>query len=158
MERGDHFQILIEEAIQLELHIGELYLLFHRLFPKDSEFWWKLALEEENHAALLKTVKQMNSVQVHIPGNLLPENIEVLRKSIRLVNEMKGVFEKDPDRNRAFQFSYKVETSAGELHYNSFMKHAPDSPVSMVFKRLNGDDVDHAERIRAYMEAQRIPL
>jgi len=37
------------------------------------------------------------------------------------------------------------------------MKNAPESPVSKVFKTLNGDDLDHAERIRQYMIEHQIP-
>jgi len=151
------FRKLIDEAIHMELNIGELYLLFYRQFPDESQFWWELAIEEENHAALLKTVKQMGSADVDIPGELLPEELGELIKSNLVIRKAYKDFKNNPDRDRAFRFAYRIETSAGELHYNAFMKNAPESPVSDIFKRLNGDDVDHAERIRQYMIKYRIP-
>ena len=61
---GQNFDQLIQEAIQLELNIAKLYLLFHQLLPEDSTFWWKLVIEEENHAALLKTIEQMANLEI----------------------------------------------------------------------------------------------
>ena len=36
------------------------------------------------------------------------------------------------------------------------MKDAPESRITEVFRNLNGADVDHAMRIRKYMEAHQI--
>jgi len=149
---------LIEESIQLELNVGELYLLFYRLFPEDGHFWWRLAIEEENHAALLKTVRQMEQLDVDIPPDLFPESLQDLKGANRMIRQAILDFEKNPDRTAAFQTAYRLETSAGEYHYDAFMKHAPDSRVTSIFKHLNGDDVDHANRIREYMENRHIPM
>ncbi len=153
----EDFNLLIEEAILLELNIAELYMLFYRLFPGDSEFWWELAMEEQNHAALLKTARQMSKAEVRIPMEMLPAGVEELVSSnIRIRNAVKE-FEISPDRNRAFQFALLAENGAGELHYDTFMKNVADSQVASVFKKLNGDDIDHAERIRKYMIDNQIP-
>ena len=110
------FRKLIDEAIHMELNIGELYLLFYRQFPDDSQFCWKLAMEEENHAALLKTMKKMGSVDVDIPRDMLPEGLEELIKSNLLIQKAYEDFKNNPDRDRAFRFAYRIETSAGEWH------------------------------------------
>jgi hypothetical protein len=151
------FEKLIDEAIRLELNVGELYLLFYRLFPEDETFWWKIAIEEENHAALLKTVRQMGSIHVALPMDLLPAGIEELRDSNRLILQALEDFEKRPDRDRAFHLAHQIENSAGELHYNMFMKDAPPSTVTDMFKKLNGHDLDHAQRIIQYMADHNIP-
>ena len=158
MESLKDFKRLIDEAIRLELIVSDLYFLFHSQFPEDSEFWWALAMEEVNHASLLRTVRQMETVDVPVPDDLLPANIEELVRSTRLVKEMMEAFEKEPDREKAFRFSYQVENSAGELHYDTFMKHAPESTVAKVFRKLNGNDLDHAQRIKEYSEAQNIQV
>ncbi|MFH0757715.1 MAG: rubrerythrin family protein [Bacteroidota bacterium] len=152
------FKALIDESIRLELNVGKLYLLFYEQFKGDSQFWWKLTLEEENHAALLKTVKQMGSLNVDIPGNLLPERLEELVKSNQEISAAYNGFQNHPDRTRAFQFALKIENSAGEIHYNAFMVNKTDSNVGDLFKKLNRMDVDHAERIRQYMLDHGIPL
>ena len=154
----NHYDRLLEEAIFLELNVGELYLLFYRLFPEDAEFWWTLAIEEENHAALLKTVRQMDQLNVAIPPDLFPESLQDLQAANRMIRQAILDFEKNPDRTAAFRAAYLLETSAGEYHYDAFMKHATDSRVTSIFKHLNGDDVDHANRIREYMENRHSPM
>lgn len=155
--KDPEFTALIDEAIRMELNIGELYLLFYSQRKDDSQFWWTLAIEEENHAALLKTVKQMEHMNVDIPLEFLPAKLEELEKSNQEVLSAYDEFKTHPDRTRAFQFAFRIENSAGELHYNTFMVNASDSSVAGVFKKLNGMDVDHAARIREYMLKNRIP-
>ena len=76
----DKFLKLIEEAIRLELNIAELYMLFYRQFDQDAQFWWQLVIEEENHAALLKTVQQMELTKIDTPRDLFPERVGELEK------------------------------------------------------------------------------
>ncbi|MEN8156156.1 MAG: rubrerythrin family protein [Bacteroidota bacterium] len=152
------FNKLIDEAIHLELKVSDLYLLFYRQFPDESQFWWELSNEEENHAALLKTIKLMGDVDIDIPKELFPKGIEDLIKANLDIQAAYEDFEKHPDRTKAFQFAYRLETSAGEMHFNAFMTNTPGSAVSNVFKSLNGDDIDHAERIRKFMINHQIPL
>jgi hypothetical protein len=154
----DEFLKLIEEAIRLELNIAELYMLFYRQFDQDAEFWWKLVIEEENHAALLKTVKQMELTNVDTPRELFPEGVGELEMSNQEIREAIMKFEKEPDRERSFQFAYIIETSAGEMHFNAFMKNAPESRLTKIFKKLNGADLDHADRIKNYMASANIPF
>ena len=151
------FTLLIKEAIDLELNLADLYLLYYNYFPDDSQFWWALAVEEQNHAAILKTVLQMISSNVDIPREFLPARIEELVMANGRIKDFNEGFERNPDRTRAFQFAFATENSAGELHYNTFMKSEDDSHIASVFKTLNGDDMNHAERIRQYMIDHQIP-
>ncbi|MEA3487197.1 MAG: hypothetical protein U9R20_06020 [Thermodesulfobacteriota bacterium] len=65
------FSYLIEESINLELNIADLYFLFHELFPEDADFWWRLVLEEKNHAALIRSGKKYFEPVNKFPRNLL---------------------------------------------------------------------------------------
>jgi ferritin len=155
---NDKFGDLIEEAIKVELYASDLYMLFYRKFPEDAQFWWQLAMEEQNHAALLKTVRQMNSVELKIPPEILPASIQELIQSNNRLKEAIKDFEERPDREKAFHFAYLTEHSAGELHYDTFMKHAVESKLASVFIKLNGEDINHAKRIEEYMTEHDIPL
>ncbi|MCG6533786.1 MAG: hypothetical protein L7F78_03655, partial [Syntrophales bacterium LBB04] len=55
--QNDFLQV-VDEAVTLELNISELYLYFYHSFPDDSDLWWKLALEEKNHGALLRSGRE----------------------------------------------------------------------------------------------------
>jgi hypothetical protein len=145
-----NFDQLIKEAIQLELNIAKLYLLFHHLLPEDSTFWWELVIEEKNHAALLKTVERMETSKVDIPDGILPNGLAELQESNQMILKAMEDFEKHPDRAEAFQMAYKIEISAGESHYNDFMKNGQESRLMEIFRILNKDDLDHARRILEY--------
>jgi len=149
---------LINEAILVEKNVADLYMLFHEQYPEDADFWWKISLEEQNHAALLKTARQMITNSVDVPGTLFPDAISELEKTNRDIRSAMEDFKKAPDRAGAFQTAYRIENSAGELHFDNFMKATSGSPVHGVFKKLNGADVDHAHRIRQYMAEQGIPF
>ena len=66
----------LNEAIELELNVSDLYLLFYNLFPMDSNFWWNLTIEEKNHAALLKNLKDLYHVCHEFPEEIFSANIE----------------------------------------------------------------------------------
>ena len=59
-------------------------------------------------------------------------------------------FERQPERAYAFQLAHKIEMSAGESHYNNFMKNGQESRLMEIFRILNRDDLDHARRILEY--------
>ena len=155
---NDDLTKLVEEAIRLELNVSELYLLFYRIFPEDSEFWWKLAIEEQNHAALLKTLLLMSRSELQIPREILPTGLGDLIQSNNKIDEALIKFSSHPDRIKAFQFAFEVENSAGEMHYESFMKLGAESKLTSVFRKLNGEDINHAERIKQYMIDHQIPV
>jgi len=153
---NQNFRQLISEAIQLERNVGKLYLLFHNLLPEDSVFWWELALEEENHAALLKTAERMDASQLEIPSGIMPSAVADLKEANQAILKAMEDFKKQPDRTTAFQLAHKIELSAGESHYNNFMANAPGSRITEILRKLNRDDLDHARRIREYMAAHHI--
>jgi len=148
---------VIDESINLELNVAALYNVFCRSFPEDVDFWWNLVIEENNHAALLKSIRD-----IFIPGDVLPA--ELISSSLRdlqntnadLMKRIGQYKETPPSREEAFRVAVQLEQSAGEIHYQRFMKKESDSGVDRVFQRLNRDDKDHAERILSYMKENNI--
>ena len=57
-----------------------------------------------------------------------------------------------PSREDAFNLALKLAQSAGEIHFQQFMEKSSGSKLDLIFKRLNGDDKDHAMRILSYMK------
>jgi rubrerythrin len=148
------FQVL-EEAIELELNVAELYLFFSYHFPEDNDFWWKLALEEKNHAALLKSGQQY-----FVEANLFPEEILsckldiLIRINQKIKNFITKFQETPPCRETALQVALELEQSAGEVHFQTAMEILPTSKALEMFQYLNRDDKDHAARIQAYMQTR----
>ena len=144
---------LLDEAIRLELHVSDLYVLFHTLFPDDAAFWWKLSLEEKNHAALLKSGREHFLPVGQFPVELIDVTLETLvARNQELRETCSGFAATPPSRADAFRFAFALETSAGELHFQHAMEELPRTQAMKIFQALNNEDRDHAERIRRYME------
>ena len=148
----EQIEQLTKESIRLELLVSELYLLFHEQFPEDGRFWWRLVEEERNHAALIRSALEYFAPVHQFPEKLLSGNLSVLRKTNEQLKELLAAFRKtSPGRIEAFECALKLETTAGELHFQHFLDENNLTNVEQIFRQLNGDDREHAERIRLYM-------
>lgn len=138
---------LLDASIELELCMSELYFLYTNLFPKDREFWWKLANEEVNHASLLK------SGLIYLEKGILPEeivyeNITSLTRTLERIRKLILEYSQTaPSFEDAYHEAIKLESSAGEFHFQVLMTEETDSKIVKIFQELNGDDKDHNKRI-----------
>ena len=144
---------LIEEATLLELNVAEIYLSFHHRFPEDASFWWKLAIEEKNHAALLRNGKQYFLSAGMFPEELVCNSLEAITNANKeLKNILRQEEDAPPSRAVAFNLAMKLEELAGEIHFQHAMQQVKHpSEAIKLFQSLNEDDKDHADRIRNYM-------
>jgi hypothetical protein len=150
---------ILDETIQLELNIADLYASFGHAFSEDKEFWSLLAVEERNHAALLTSGKMESLHRGHFPAKALTTNLDAL---IKVNKEIKALVKKHqrkpPSRASAFEIAIKVEESTGEMDFSCFMEQAADSLAMKFFSRVNSEDRDHARRLRNYMRAKGIGI
>ncbi len=155
----NNFISLIDESINLELNVSNLYSLFFKLFPEDADFWWQLVLEEKNHAALIQSGKEYFEPLNKFPYDLLANSLEEVKD---MNSSLKSMIQKlesaPPPREDAFNIAFELENSAGELHFQNFMNKEENLKIDDIFKQLNKDDKDHALRIALYMEKHGIPL
>ena len=143
----------IKESTQLELNVGELYLVFHRVSPDDADFWWRLYIEEKNHAALIRSIEEGFLPLGILPDELLSSSLGKIREANTAIVTLIARFKTaSPSREEAFSIAHNLEESAGEIHFQTFMKKETESRIDGVFQRLNREDKDHAARIRSYME------
>jgi len=144
---------LIEESINLELNVSDLYLIFHELFPDDAKFWLNLTLEEKNHAAIFRSGKDVLNQLKIFPHNLLHHNLQDLKDTnSTLLSLIKSFKNTPPSREEAFNIALKIEISAAELHFQDFMDEETNSEIVQFFQKLNKNDKDHFMRIRSYMD------
>ena len=154
-------QPMIEEAIKLELNVAEIYFSFHHRFHEDASFWWQLAVEEKNHALLLRNVEQNFLNAGMFPSELVGNSLEAL---INANSELKTILRQvkggnPPSRASALNLALKLEELAGEIHFQHAMQQVdPPSEAIKLFQSLNEDDKDHADRIRNYMRQNGIEI
>ncbi len=144
---------LTDESITLELLVSELYLFFYTTFPEDAPFWWRMVEEERNHAALIRSARKYFAPVDQFPEKLVVQNFSLLRETNKKLRTLLKTCSKyPPTRRGALSTALELETSAGELHFQEFIDEKNLSAVEKIFQQLNGHDVEHADRIRIYME------
>ncbi len=150
----DDMKKLLEESVQLELNLGKLYRFFSKYFSEDNDFWWRLGIEENNHASLLK------SGIIFLESGVFPENwsfvnMDTIIQSNKYLNELLKIYEnKGLKRREAFQIALEIEQSAAESHYQEVMispEIQDSSGLINIFRTLNGADKNHIQRIQDYM-------
>jgi len=134
--------------IELEENASRLYLTFSSLIKEDYNFWWGLSNEELNHSAILKTGIQFAKIN-KLP-HITTENLEDVRKLNKQFDGIIEDFEKNPNRQKAFEIALEIESSAGESHYQEFMDTQSDDKVVQILQKLNKEDDDHYNRIKKY--------
>lgn len=150
---------IIEESINIELNISNLYAVFHQTFSEDAEFWWRMVLEEKNHAALFRSGFESLEAINKFPHDLLMKNMDILQaENKKLINIIENYKLIPPSRDEAFNLALKLENSAAELHFQKFMDDDNSSVIDRIFRELNTADKDHAQRLTKYMEEHDIPL
>lgn len=156
-----NLRMIVEESIRIELQVADLYLLFYEGFPKDAGFWWQIALEEKNHAALIRSLFDISEQLEDFPEDMFSSSMVELRETNAMLSSMIEEFKRKlPDRETALNSALSIEESAGELHYQGFMEGEDLSSLQIngIFRQLNKEDKDHSLRIRAYMSENSIPV
>ncbi len=158
---NEEYRQVIEESIRIELQVAELYLLFFNYLPQDKGFWWKIALEEKNHAALIRSILHLSEELQEFPEDMFSSSlVELVETNSVLISLIEKFAAEPPDRETAFNTALEIEESAGELHYQGFMENEKDSnmKIAEIFRQLNREDKDHSIRIRAYMLKNNIDM
>ncbi len=150
---------LLKASIKLELQIADIYKLYYDLFPDDQEFWWRLVIEEEGHAALLRSGKEHYLPANSFPEKILSPSISKVLNANNMVNDYIVKIKTDPpSREEAFSTAYYLEHSVGELSYQAFMEKLPETKLESIFQKLNVDSKNHADRVFDYMKNHDIRL
>ena len=152
-------KLFLKESISLELNIGDLYQLFSVKYKQDYNFWWKLSIEEMNHAALIESINDNFLSESIMPSNSIEKKVQELSEMNRIIMEQIGQFRSGPmSRADAFLLASEIEHSIGESHFELFMTSQPNSTVMKIMQKLNGDDVNHGKRMAKYMIDNNISL
>ena len=150
-------KLFLKESIALELNIGDLYQLFSAKFREDYIFWWKLSIEEMNHAALIESINDLFLSENIMPSDSVENKTCELREMNLFIKQRIEEFRAgSPVRAEAFQLASEIESSIGESHFELFMTSQPNSTVMKIMQKLNGDDINHGKRLAKYMKDNNI--
>jgi len=139
----------LEESIKIELNTAKLYFVFSDYFKEDYDFWWTIANEELNHAALLKATIKFAEIN-DLPEGMILDNIGEMIDLNKKIDEVIETFKSNPSRQASFEIALNIETSAGESHYQELMSKHTDNEIIKLFQYLNREDINHYDRIKGY--------
>jgi len=137
----------LNESIKLELNVSNLYMLFSEKLKSNKEFWYRLSIEEVNHASLLETIKSFFESNVKVEHLLDVEHINELIEFNKLFPVFIKSFSDEPTIEKSKEIGIFIEQSIAETHYQNIMELSTDDKIINIFQQLNKDDKDHFKRI-----------
>ncbi len=150
---------LMNESIKLEFNVADLYMTFCKTFHEDYAFWFQLHMEEKDHASIIQSAREAWLSGKEFPLEILSPNVdELIALNTKLASLLEEYSENPPSREIAFNVALDLEESAGEAHFQDAMEQAPSSTLLEVFQMLNGEDKEHANRIRTHMRDNGIEI
>jgi hypothetical protein len=152
---SEPFEALLDEAIQHEHIVSQLYFEFFQAFPDDGDLWWTLSVEESGHAGLLEAGRKLFGSEYG--EEILPARVEYLTEANRTLEKLLEQMKQQPlSREAAFRIALEIETTTDGMIFENALQSEQDAEVPSIPERIRRDDVRHAERIRAYMKEQGI--
>lgn len=141
----------IDETVRLGGITSRLYMSFHSIFPADAVFWWELALQEKQHAALLDSWRQCFLETRLRTAEIVESLLFVMEKNNRLEQILDSVNELFLSRAEALSFALELEESTESLHFHKdiAVKLKPQFPGR--YKGLQNGDRKHSRVIQKYM-------
>jgi hypothetical protein len=128
-------------------------------FPEDYNFWWRISIEEMNHAALIESINEVFLTDIILsPDSMEKQTDDVMRMNLYILEQIEKYRSQSPLRSEALKLAFELENSISEFHFQLFMTSKSDSMVMKVLQKLNGDAINHAKRIVDYMKDKGILL
>ena len=110
-------------------------------------------MEEQGHASLLQQEKKQPQPMEFFPDNLLSTDLQsLIDTNTKIAGLISYYSTETPTITDALQIALDLELAAGESHFQQFLDSPTNSLSADIFKQLNQEDCDHAERIRNYMQ------
>lgn len=144
----------LNEAINLELNVSKLYLLFSKINDFDYNFWYKLSIEEGGHAAILKNILYSYKL-IEYDFNISEIELNELKQTNEYI--LKLLKTNEYSRRDCFRIAINIENSAGEIHYQNLLDNDKiDDKIMKTFLKLNKEDDRHLEKITLYAQTHNI--
>jgi hypothetical protein len=103
---SEGYREILDESIKLELQVSDLYMLFYNSFPEDEGFWWKLALEEKNHASLIRSIRDIFQSVSGLPESMFSSSAQDIKAANLRIGALLETFSNaSPSREEAFRIA-----------------------------------------------------
>ncbi len=142
----------IRVCIAIETGIADIYREFMVLFPQAMDLWGKLAMEEENHAAVLAIGSRYADLG-KLPDYIVPESLPNMRNTLDLVTAVKRTLKSGGlSLKEALEISLRLEQTLEESYMIDVMTRETESEIVERLQRLMADTKSHITTIKEYMK------
>lgn len=150
MEMSESLRI----CTSIEGMTAEIYHAFSKLFPEVREFWYDLALSEENHTNILLAAAGLNRAGI-LKEYIVPSSLPYVRETLGLVSDSKKKVETGTlSMKGAFEMALKIENSTGEIYFQEVITQQTDSKVIMELRKMMTDEELHNVKIKRFMKSR----
>jgi rubrerythrin len=139
-------------CIAVEAMTAEIYHAFSRLFPQVKDFWYDLALSEENHTNILLLAAGLHRAGTQTE-DIAPRSLYQVQETFTLVSDSKKrVGTNNLSIKEAFEMALQIENSTGEIYFQQVITQQTDSEVILGLRELLVDEQLHNIKIQSFMK------
>jgi hypothetical protein len=139
-------------CISIEAMTAEIYHSLSGLFPQVRDFWYDLALSEENHTNILLVAAGLHRAGI-LTEYIVPPSLPRIHETFTLVSNSKKKVEADNfSLKDAFEMALEIENSTGEIYFQEVITRQTDSKVILELRKLLIDEQLHNVKIMSFMK------
>jgi hypothetical protein len=142
----------LDEAIDLEQALAELYFAFQCKFPTDAEFWWHMVIKKESHVSVLTNIKSICDVTDSISEELKPEQDNNYKTTAYHIRNFVLPVDYNITRKEALQKACEIEKMAGITIHKLIYEGKSSILGKRVLQRAGYKELSHYEQIINYMK------
>lgn len=143
---------MLEKFTEYELKVSELYMLYSRIFQEDSGFWSQMSMEEQDHAALIRSsivYVQIGKFPRQMTYDCMEDIEEMLGRIDARINQYTLA---TPGVCEAYRFALQVERSPCEKGFRVAMLTDTDDRVMKIMQAIGNMDTLHYARVETLVE------
>ncbi len=145
---------LIELAANIELKLSNLYNLISNKYKEDFNFWHTLSMEEQHHFSIVESIPKFCDILPYTE-ELLFKNIKEIKRTLEKIDNLTENIENNIiEEKHIFKQTYEIENMSSESHFQMLIDQENNNKLYNLIKILNGDDKDHAKRIKNKYKAK----
>ncbi|MDO8281820.1 MAG: hypothetical protein Q7U10_04240 [Thermodesulfovibrionia bacterium] len=142
----------LEACIELENKCAGIYRALSRLFPEAESLFRELAIEEENHALILKVARTYVMGDKLSQETVVPVSVLHIKESLKIADNIANEIESgDIILKKALDMSLLLERSLGESYLHDKMTGESDSEIILKLQKLHFDEGAHIKRIQDFL-------
>jgi rubrerythrin len=141
-------------CIAIETGIAAIYRGFARMFPEAKDFWSNLAMEEENHAAIL-TIAAEYEKRGRLPVSLAPRSWSQIRETLELLSTVRKSIEgANVSLQEALEIALRLEAATREYHLLQVKASETNSVILAALQSLAIDNGWHVQKIDSFLRGR----